>query len=98
MLIITGLILMTFIASVIVSAVGILNEKIKTKFYSLIKLAFILSILCIFTGGISLLYAYFMSVGFKNIHTLMVASILLLFSYKGIGYKKIIFNDKLYKN
>lgn len=98
MLIMTGLMLIIFIVAVIVSSVGILNERIKIRFYSLIKFTFSLSILCIFMGGVFLLYEYFTSIHFKNLHTLLAALALWLFSYKGIGYKKNIFNDDLYRN
>ncbi len=48
MYLVIGLILIIFIVSVFIATIGILNEKIKNKFYLFVKFSFNISIACIF--------------------------------------------------
>ncbi|WP_241234936.1 hypothetical protein [Enterococcus faecalis] len=72
---------------------GILNEKIKNKFYLFVKFSFNISIACIFLGGISFLYAYFVFDEFKNFKIILISIFLFAISYKGYMDKKNIFHE-----
>ena len=73
MYLVIGLILIIFIVSVFIATIGILNEKIKNKFYLFVKFSFNISIACIFLGGISFLYAYFVFDEFKNFKIILIS-------------------------
>ncbi|WP_225620875.1 hypothetical protein, partial [Enterococcus faecalis] len=88
MYLVIGSILIIFIVSVFISTIGALNEKIKNKFYLFVKFSFNISIACIFLGGISFLYAYFVFDAFKNFKIILISIFLFVISYKGYMDKK----------
>ena len=81
MYLVIGLILIIFIVSVFIATIGILNEKIKNKFYLFVKFSFNISIACIFLGGI------------KNFKIILISIFLFAISYKGYMDKKNIFHE-----
>ncbi len=93
MYLVIGLILIIFIVSVFIATIGILNEKIKNKFYLFVKFSFNISIACIFLGGISFLYAYFVFDEFKNFKIILISIFLFVISYNGYMDKKNIFHE-----
>ena len=91
MYLVIGLILIIFIVSVFIATIGILNEKIKNKFYLFVKFSFNISIACIF-----FLYAYFVFDEFKNFKIILISIFLFAISYKGYMDKKNIFHEDVW--